>query len=251
MKKSILTVILSSGLFLVSLAQEKVTFKLNPIQGKVIPYEMHMKTDLEGPQNVIMDMQMNMSMIATQVTATEITYETKYSKIKTDLDAGLMIINYDSSREPENPMEEAFGAQMKPILDNTLTMTLDRQGKFLDMQFPNVPAEAFDKSSLQGLAISYPAHAVAIGESWESEVELPQVQAKGKTVNTYTEKTAEGYKITVKTNFVDASGNNIGSADGHYIIDPKTHFTTYSTATTNLEMQGAKVSTSLELKEIK
>ena len=251
MKKLIITAILSSCILFVSQAQDKVTFKLNPVQGKVIPYEMIMKTDLEGPQNVIMDMNMNMSMTATQVTDTEITYETKYSKVTTDLDAGLMIINYDSSREPANQMEEAFASQMKPMLENTLTMKLDRQGKFLDMQFPNVAAQAFDKSSLQGLAVSYPTKAISIGESWESDIELPQVQAIGKTINTYTEKLPQGYKITVKTNYVDASGNNIGSAEGYYIIDPNTHFTSYSTATTTLEMQGAKVSTSLELKEIK
>ncbi len=251
MKKLISTTLLSACLLLVAQAQEKITFKLNPEIGKSLPFEMNMKTDMEGPQNVMMEMKMKMNLVATDVTDKDATYETKYAAIKTDVDAGLLIINYDSSREPANEMEEVFAAQMKPMLESTLTMKLDRHGKLLDFSFPNVSAQAFDKSSLQGMALAYPTYPIAIGDSWDTESELTQLKIKGKVKNTLTEKTAQGYKIAVVTEYKDESGLPIGTSDGYYIIDPTTHYTTYSSNTTQLEMQGAKIITSLEVKEIK
>ena len=101
------------------------------------------------------------------------------------------------------------------------------------------------------MALAYPTYPIAIGDSSDTESELTQLKIKGKVKNTLTEKTAQGYKIAVVTEYKDESGLPIGTSDGYYIIDPTTHYTTYSSNTTQLEMQGAKIITSLEVKEIK
>lgn len=251
MKKLFTTLLVAATVILNVQAQEKVSFKLNPEKGKVIPFEMIMKSDIEGTQNMIMDMTMKMNMTATDVTESAIKYEAKYTQLKTDVNAGIVTISYDSSKEPANQMEEMMASQLKPILESTLSITMDRSAKVIDMTFPNVPEQAFDKSSIQGMSVAYPEKPIAIGESWDNEIALPQFNLKGKNVNTFESKNADGYKINVAGTYTDDSGKTIGTTNGYYIVDPKTFFTKSSVITTNMELQGNKVTTSMELKEAK
>lgn len=251
MRKIISTLFLSTALILGAHAQKKTTFKLNPTKGQEIPYEMLIKSDIQGPQNMIMDMSMKMSMTATDVTAEEIKYNAKYSQVKADINAGIMTIAYDSSKEPANQMEEMMASQLKPILENTLTITMDKSAKVIDMQFPNVSEQAFDKSSIQGMSATLPTNPVAIGETWEVDTDLPKLNAKSKTINTYAEKTAEGHKINVTGTYTDAEGKTVGTSTGYYILDPVTFFTKASSVETKMEVQGAKIVSTVELKEVK
>lgn len=249
MKRFLTSLLLVSTIAVSTQAQEKVTFKLNPEKGKVIPFEMLMKSDVEGAQNMIMDMTMKMNMVAAEVTDSSIKYQAKYTQLKTDINAGIMTVSYDSSKEPSNQMEEMLASQLKPLLESTLTMTMDKSGKVIDMDFPNVPDQAFDRSSMQGMSVSYPDRPLSIGESWENEVTLPQLGTKGKNVNTFAEKNADGYKITITGTYVDDSGKTIGTTNGYYIIDPKTFFTKSSVVNTSMEVQGNKITSSIELRE--
>ncbi|MDR2285045.1 MAG: DUF6263 family protein [Sphingobacterium sp.] len=250
MKRFFTTLFVASTIVLSAQAQEKITFKLNPEKGKVVPIEMIMKSDIEGAQNMIMDMIMRMNMTATEVTPTEAKYEAKYTHVKTDINAGIVTISYDSSKEPSNQMEEMMATQMKPLLNNTLSITMDRSAKVLEMDFPNVPDEAFDRSSIQGMSIAFPDKPLSVGDSWQNEISLAQLGAKGKNVNTFAEKTAEGYKINVEGTYTDNDGTTIGTSTGYYILHPKTFFTKHSVVNTVIEIQGNKISSSIELKEI-
>ncbi|SKC04281.1 hypothetical protein SAMN05660841_03811 [Sphingobacterium nematocida] len=251
MKRLFTTLFVASTIVISTQAQEKITFKLNPEKGKVIPIEMIMKSDIEGAQNMIMDMTMRMNMTATEVTESSAKYEAKYTQVKTDINAGIVTISYDSSKEPSNQMEEMMATQMKPLLENTLSITMDKNAKVLAMDFPNVPAEAFDRSSIQGMSVAFPDKPLSIGDSWENELSLAQLGAKGKNVNTFAGKTAEGYKINITGTYTDNAGTNIGTSTGYYILDPNTFFTTHSVVNTVIEVQGNKISSSIELKEIK
>lgn len=251
MNRLFTTLFIAATITLSAQAQEKITFRLNPEKGKVIPIEMIMKSDIEGAQNMIMDMTMRMNMTATEVTESSAKYEAKYTQVKTDINAGIVTISYDSSKEPSNQMEEMMSTQLKPLLENTLSITMDKNAKVLEMDFPNVPAEAFDRSSIQGMSVAFPDKPLSIGDSWENEISLAQLGAKGKNVNTFAEKTADGYKINVAGTYTDNAGTSIGTSTGYYILDPNTFFTKHSVVNTTIEVQGNKISSSIELKEIK
>lgn len=248
MKRLLILLLITSATIVT--AQEKITFKLSPQKGKVMPFEMTMKSDVEGTQNMIMDMTMKMNIEATEITEASIKYQAKYTQLKTDINAGFVSISYDSSVEPTDQMSKTMAAQLKPILENTLTITMDNNAQVVDMDFPNVPEAAFDRSGIQGMSIPYPSYPIAIGDSWENEIALPQLTIKGKNKNTFTEKTAEGYKITVAGTYIDDQGKTLGTTSGYYIVDPQTFFTKSSIVKTKLEMQGNKITSSAELKEI-
>ncbi|TDQ76031.1 DUF6263 family protein [Sphingobacterium yanglingense] len=250
MKRFFTSVLIASATLLSVQAQEKITFKLAPEKGKVIAFEMNMKSDVEGTQNMIMDMTMKMNMSASDLTDSTVQYQTKYTQLKTDVNAGFISISYDSAIEPTDPMGKTMATQLKPLLDNTLTITMDRRAQVISMDFPNVPDAAFDRSSIQGMSVPYPTHPIAVGEKWENEIALPQLGVKGKNTNTFTGKTADGYKITVSGIYTDDSGKTLGTTSGYYIVDAKTFFTKASTISTELEVQGNKIKSSMELKEI-
>ncbi|MBE8721535.1 hypothetical protein [Sphingobacterium pedocola] len=231
-------------------AQEKVLLRLNPQQGETKTYEMIMKSDIEGSESMIMDMNMGMTMAATEVTAESITYQAKYTKIRTDINAGMMTISYDSEKAAESQMEEMMASQIKPLLESTLSIVMDKKANIISMDFPNVPDAAFDMGSIQGMSVSFPEHEVAIGESWSSEIELAQLGAKFIMANTLTEKTADGYPIAISGKYTDADGNSIGTATGYYILDPKTFFTKSSNVTSEMEFQGSKIKSTVELREV-
>lgn len=250
MKRFFTTLFVASAVIFSTQAQEKITFRLNPEKGKVIPLQMIMKSDVEGAQSMIMDMTMRMNMVATDISESSVKYEAKYSQIKTDINVGMMTISYDSSKEPANETEVAMATQLKPLLESTLSITMDRNAKVTDMEFPNVPDQAFDRASIQGMSVAFPDRPLAVGDSWESEIDLPQLNAKGKNTNTFAEKNSEGYKINISGTYTDNAGKEIGTVSGFYILDTKTFFTKSSIVTSNMEMLGNKINSSIELKEI-
>jgi len=118
MRRIISALILSLATTFVVQAQEKVRFKVNPEKGKSLNYEMILKTDVEGAQDVMMDMKMGLTLTPSTVTDNDITLDIKYTKVKMDINAGMMMLSYDSSEESDNEMSKAIGAELKPILEN-------------------------------------------------------------------------------------------------------------------------------------
>lgn len=250
MRKLINTLLLSI-LVLSATAQQKITLKLAPELNKPVKYEMVNKMDVEGPQTVMMDMLMQMDMSYSKVQDSLLNISAKYTYVKVDIDAGLMTATYDSSKEPSTEMEKMFASQFKPLLENTLTYTMNTLGQIKEVDFPNVSEQIFDKSSLSSLGTTYPNHSVSIGDSWTAENKMEQLGVNAKSKFTLTEKNAEGYKIESVVDLEDATGNKVGTTTGYFIVDPKTFVTISSSTESNISMQGATIKTKTELKEVK
>jgi hypothetical protein len=250
MKKFTSTLVLAMLTFC-ALAQQKVLFKLAPTDNAPIKYEMINKMDVEGPQTVIMDMIMHMNLSFNEHQDSLLNIVGKYTYAKIDLDAGMMTASYDSSKEPANEMEKAFAAQFKPLLDNELTYSMNKFGQIKDINFPNVSDQVFDKSSVSSFGVAYPLHAVSIGDSWTSQNKMEKLGIGANAKYTFVEKNDQGYKIDCDITMEDATGNAIGTSKGHFIVHPKTFMTISSSTVTSIEVQGAKVQTTTELKEVK
>ena len=250
MRKIISTTVLSLLIAFATQAQEKIHLKISPEIGKSLNYEMTLKTDIEGAQDIMMDMSMAMTILPTAQSDSIVTFEAKYTKVTMDVNAGIMMVSYDSSIAPEDEMGKAVAEQIKPLLENTLTLMMSRSGKIKNIDLPNVSEQAFDKSSLRGFALGYPEKPISIGDTWTSTVTEEQLGANITTTNTLVEKNAEGYKIMVNGVFLDEEKNELGKMDGYYIIDSKTHFTKSSSINSTLALQGQKIATVLELKLI-
>ena len=248
--KKIFGTFLVTFLALNSFAQ-KITLKLSPEYNKPVKYEMVSKMDIDGPQTLIMDMTMQMDMTYTKFQDSLIQISTKYGQVKVDLDAGMMAASYDSSKEPSNEMEKAFATQFSPLLENTLTYTMNKQGVISNIDFPNVSDQVFDKSSLSSFGTTYPLHSISIGDSWNSESKMENLGVNAKSTYTLTEKTAEGYKIESVVKLEDATGNNVGTTTGHFIVDPKTFVTISSSSESNISIQGTTIKNNTQLKLVK
>lgn len=247
MKKAIIA-LFTLAITISTYAQE--AFKIKVEKDKVINFEMLLKTDIEGSQDIIMDMSMLMSVKPIEVSDDTIILETKYSKIKMDVNAGIMMASYDSSQEPEDEITKMLASQIQPLLDATLILTMDPYGNIQNIEAPNVPNGLFDESNLKGITLGFPSKEITIGESWETSSET-QLGINITITNTLTEKTAEGFKIEIKGNLYNQDGKVIGSQSGFYIIDPITKLTKLSETTTHIEVEGQKISSSVELKQIK
>ncbi len=249
MKKTISTLFIAF-IALGAFAQQKVLFKLAPENNKPIKYEVTNKMDIDGPQTLIMDMIMHMDLTYAEAGDTLINVSGKYTYAKVDLDAGMMTASYDSSKEPTTDMEKAFAQQFKPLLESTLTYSMNKFGKIYDVDFPNVSEQIFDKSSVNSFGVTYPTTPVAVGESWTSESSMEQMGVKAKAKYTLIEKTATGYKIDSDVNLEDASGKSIGTTKGYFIVHPKSFVTVSSATVTSIEMQGTSIKTTTELKSL-
>jgi hypothetical protein len=250
MKKFTSTLVLAMLTFCV-VAQQKVLFKLAPTSNAPIKYEMINKMDIEGPQTIIMDMIMHMNLSFNEHQDSLLNIVGKYTYAKIDLDAGMMTASYDSSKEPANEMEKAFAAQFSPLLENELTYTMNKFGQIKDVEFPNVSDQIFDKSSVTSFGVAYPSYAIAVGESWTANNKMEKLGLSANAKYTFVEKNDQGYKVDCDITMEDASGNAVGTSKGHFIVHPKTFITVSSSTVTNVEMQGAKVQTTTELKEVK
>ena len=248
--KTILTLLLTTFITLNSFAQ-KIKFELAPEYNKPKKYESVTKIDMEGPQTMIMDMTMHMDMTYSKLQDSLINITAKFSNAKVDFDAGMMAGSFDSSKEPSNEMEKIFASQFKPLLENNLTYSMNKLGHIIDIDFPNVSEQLFDKSTLSSFGTTYPNHSISIGDSWTKEGKMGQLGINSISTFKFAEKTTEGYKIESTVNLTDASGNNVGNSTGHFIVDPKTFITISSSNETNISLQGMTVKNVTQFKMIK
>jgi len=59
--------------------------------------------------------------------------------------------------------------------------------------------------------------------------------------STYRQETDEGYIIDVEGELLGSSGDSLGTVEGYYILDKKSHFTKESVLTNTMEIQGMEV----------
>lgn len=230
-------------------AQENVHFRVNPKQGQTIQYTMLIKTDIEGAQGLMIDMYIDMNLTPILVSDSTINIEAKYTKVRVDGAADEQLFSYDSSKDSQDmEISQALSSIIGPLLQNTLTLVMDRSGFVKSIDLPNVSEQAFDKSSMEGLSPNFPNNAIAIGDSWKSTKTTAQLDSKVETTNTFVEKTANGYKIATTGIYYNPEGAESGKMDGYYIVDLNTHFTNSSLVNTTINLYGQEISMSVELK---
>lgn len=234
---------------LLTYAQKAVDFKLNPEIGKPMTINMLMKTDIDGPQSVIMDMNMKMLMNATKKESNNFTIENVTKSVKVDIDAGMMTMSYNSEEEPVDEMAKMLGEQFSKIIGQTITMLISEKGKTLDIQIPENLAEGLDRASFSNLTTTLPEKPVAPGESWTSVVEVEEnpILSKTEMVSTFREENADGYVIDVTGKLFDQTGESAGSITATYTLNKKTHFTKSGVVKTLIEVQGAKIQSDITL----
>jgi len=238
---------------LLTFAQEAVDFRLTPEIGKPLNINMLLKTDVEGPQDVIMDMNMKMEMTPASKEGENYTIESAVRQIKVDLNAGMMTLSYDSEVESTDPTAQMLGAEFSKLLNQKITSVVTEKGKTVDISLPaEFSSQGFDPNSFANMSPSFPDKAVTPGESWESISEIPDhpLLSKVEMLSTYREKNAEGYVIDVKGKVLDASGNEVGTIVGDYTLDQDTHYTKSSNLKTTIETQGAKIVSEVEMNVI-
>lgn len=243
MKKYLLTGI-TICLGFISFAQKAVEFKLNPEIGKPLNINMLMKMDVDGPQSIIMDMNMKMEMIPTKQENDNLTIENTTKAIKVDIDAGMMTMSYDSETEATDEMAKMLATQFSKIINQKIGLAMTSKGKTVDVTLPEgFEGQGFDKSSFSNIATAFPDKAVVPGESWESVTEMSDnpIVAKTALVSTYREETADGYVVDVEGKIFDKSENEVGAVSGYYTLDKNTHFTKNSELKTSIEVQGSKI----------
>lgn len=231
-------------------AQEPIDFKINPEIGKPLRFDMLMKTDVDGSQSVIMDMNMKMEVLPVKKEDENFTMENVIKAVKVDLNAGMMTVSYDSETESDDETAKMLGAEFSKIIDQKITTTVSEKGKTEDIDVPgSFSAQGFDPSTFSNISPSFPEKAVKPGESWNSTTEMDEhpLISEMKMTSTYREENVDGYIIDVKGTIMDNSDNEIGTISGDYTLDKKTLFTKSSAIKTTIEAQGAKIVSDVEM----
>lgn len=242
MKKYLLMgMALCAGFF--SYAQQAINFKLNPEIGKPMTLNMLMKTDIDGPQSVIMDMKMQILMTPQRVEAENFVIEATTKTIAADIDAGMMQMSYNSTEDPTDEMGKMLSEQFAKIIGQTITFIVSPKGKTILVDIPEALADGVDKASYSNINTEFPEMAVAPGATWisVSETDNNPLLAKTETTSTFREETADGYIIDVVGKLLDAETNEVGNVVASYTLDKKTHFTKLANIKTSLELEGTKV----------
>lgn len=227
----------------VSFAQKAVDFKLNPEIGKPLNIDMLVKTDVDGPQSMIMDMNMKMVMTPTEKQEDNFKIESVTKAIKVDVDAGMMTMSYNSAEESEDEMSKMLASQFAKIIDQTITIVLTPKGKPVDVILPEGLGEGMDKTAFSNISTPLPEGPVAPGATWQSGADMDNnpLIAKTETTSTFKEESADGYVIDVVGKLLDQSAQEVGTVSGTYTLDKKTLFTKNGQIKTSIEVQGAKV----------
>lgn len=227
----------------ISFAQKSVDFKLNPEIGKPLNVDMLVKTDVDGPQSVIMDMTMNMQMTPTEKQEQNFKIESVTKAMKVNVDAGMMTMSYDSEQESPDEMSKMLASQFSKIIDQTITIILTPKGKAVDVVLPEGIAEGIDKSAFSNISTPLPEEPVTPGATWENSVEMTNnpLISKTETTSTFKEETADGYTIDVVGKLLNEQSTEVGSINGTYTLDKNTLFTKSGQINTTIEVQGTKI----------
>ncbi len=231
-------------------AQEAVNFKLNPEIGKPIQMNMLMKTDIDGPQSVIMDMKMKMETLPAKKENENFIFENVIKAIKADIDAGMMTVSYNSEEESTDETARMLGEQFSKIIDQKISSVVSEKGKTIDLDLPaSFATQGFDASSFSNMSPSFPENAVTPGESWEGTSQVPEnpLFSTIKMTSTFLEENQEGYVIHIDGKMLQDSGEEIGTMVGHYTLDKQTHFTKASSVKTTVTVQGSTIISEVEV----
>ncbi|RZF60337.1 DUF6263 family protein [Sphingobacterium corticibacterium] len=234
----------------ITLAQEAVNFKLNPEIGKLLRFNMFMKTDIDGPKSVIMDMNMKMEMLPAKKENENFTIENIIKTIKADINAEMMTVSYNSEEESTDETTKMIGEQLSRIINKKISSIVSEKGKTIDVNLPtSFVAQGFDASSFSKMSPTFPDNEVTPGESWESITEVNEnpLFSTIEMTSTFLEENDEGYVIDIQGKMLHSSGEEIGTMKGSYTLDKQTHFTVASAIKTTIEVQGSTIISDVEM----
>ncbi|MBZ0154393.1 MAG: hypothetical protein K8J09_22930 [Planctomycetes bacterium] len=197
-------------------AQEKHTLRYTFTPGSVCWSQMD--------QEVVQDMDMGTRKMHTSMTSSTwmeskvsgvdkgvATLTNRYARIKVKSDAPGMKIDYDSDVEGSRP-----GAmrQMADLVGKVATMKTDTRGKIMEITFPEDMGDAFEslatslKAGMEQSFVYFPEEAVAIGDTWQTHLEIPMDKVGAMKVvatNKLTAVNGDTCKVDISMSF-DTSG---------------------------------------------
>lgn len=183
---------------------EKITLKLNLPKGskKAIGYDMNMNMNMtvpgQGPQQMLMAMGFEFGMEVKDVTAAgDHTIDMKYDRVKMDMNAGPLVMKYDSA--DKNAQPNPLSQQMSVLIGKTITATISPNGKTKNIKGLEKlgPANqgAQMKQTLEQMFTMYPPKPVDIGDSWSEKRDM--AAGPGMTM-----------KADMKYTLIDRKGGN-------------------------------------------
>ena len=229
--------LLMPGLLLTVSAQKKVDLKYNLTTGDQYTYNIETDQDINFKANG-QTMVMN-SKIGFEMTGSVLDNASDNIKVKTVIDRVSMTqsifgmeIKYDS-KDPaaaENPMAAKIAEAFSGLIGSSYTMVMDNKGNVKEMDMSELTDNndlAQNLSSGSNYAM-YPDGKVAVGDSWEKDIE-PLKTSDMKYHIKYTvlkigkKETTLGVEGTIAANSVDDQEVNLqGTQTGEMIVDTQT-----------------------------
>lgn len=231
-------------LSLLTYAQQPILLKLNPEIGIPLNVNVSMKTDVDGPQPVIMDINMLMEMLPTSKENDVFTIDNLTKSIKAELNAGLISMSYDSEEESDNELSKALGDQFSKIINKKITIQVNDRGQAVNMNLPDgFHEQGFDQSSFSNITTTLPDYPIAPGDSWDSGYEMAENPIIGKVIaeSTFREETTNGYIIDLTGTVANKNLEIIGKVSGYYILDKTSCLSKESKITTTVQVEESTI----------
>ena len=251
--------LLMPGLILTLSAQKKVELKYNLTTGDQYTYNIETDQDISfeaNGQTMVMNSKIGFEMTGTinDNASDNIVVKTIIDRVTMTQSIFGMEIKYDS-KDPastENPMAAKIAEAFSDLIGSSYTMTMDNKGNVKDMNMSELTDNddlAQNLSSGSNYAI-YPDGKVAVGDSWEKDIE-PLETSDMKYHIKYTvlkigkKETTLGVEGSITANSVEETEVNLeGTQTGEMIVNTQTGWLISSTIdqelTLDIEQAGQK-----------
>lgn len=243
MKKLFLLFIVAAAT--TTLQAQEVDFKLNLPLNEPWKAVTTMKMDIDGEQAMIMDIVTKSTVTATALDAKNYTFENVTNAVKMDMDAGMMTMSYDSENPSDDPMSAMLGAQMEELIGKTVTLVTSERGKLIsssDEEEENDMNNGFESLAMTAI---YPDNPIKPGDTWTTENSANGMTTKA--VNKFVGSNQEGHQLETSGELYDGDDNQIGTVNGTYTVDPETFFTRNADLKMEMEVEGQKIITDVQM----
>ncbi len=251
--------LLMPGLLLTLSAQKKVELKYNLTTGDQYTYNIETDQDISfeaSGQTMVMNSKIGFEMTGTvkDNASDNIVVKTVIERVTMTQSIFGMEIKYDS-KDPastENPMVAKIAEAFSDLIGSSYTMTMDDKGNVKEIDMKELTDNddlAQNLSSGSNYAI-YPDGKVAVGDSWEKDIE-PLETSDMKYHIKYTvlkigkKETTLGVEGSITANSIDDAEVNLeGTQTGEMIVNTQTGWLISSTIdqelTLDIEQAGQK-----------
>ncbi|MBC8045351.1 MAG: hypothetical protein H7Y00_01005 [Fimbriimonadaceae bacterium] len=178
-----------------SLANDVLLLQFKPVNGTKYNMTMDMQYDMitnamgqEMKQKMSMSMGSEMEVKGVDADGNT-TLASQYKKMKMDMDMGVMKMQYESGKLPEDEMGLMMSKVFEPFINAPLTITLDKSAKVksvtgfdeikkkIEAQVGEGAAGSFDQmnnmeENIQGSFAYLPNKEVKIGDTWQQELQI-------------------------------------------------------------------------------